>query len=86
VEIADNALICYRCGHATTEPRIKPPDTRRRRPGGGFHPSLVALIVLLIAAIFLAIVARDETPRILSGIIAVLAVILLAVRIVQLRR
>jgi uncharacterized membrane protein YvbJ len=24
-EIAEKALICYRCGHATTEPRIKPP-------------------------------------------------------------
>ena len=24
-EIADKALICYRCGNATTEPRIKPP-------------------------------------------------------------
>ena len=25
-EIADKALICYRCGNATTEPRIKPPS------------------------------------------------------------
>ena len=24
-EIADKALICYRCGKATTDPRIKPP-------------------------------------------------------------
>src|SRR4051794_2353264 len=25
-EIADKALICYRCGNATTEPRFKPPS------------------------------------------------------------
>jgi len=24
-DIADKALICFRCGKATTEPRIKPP-------------------------------------------------------------
>jgi hypothetical protein len=30
-EIAANALICYKCGAATTEPRIQPPASRRRR-------------------------------------------------------
>ncbi len=35
-EIADKALICFRCGHATSKPRVKPPATgsilqRRRR-------------------------------------------------------
>ena len=29
-EIADNALICYRCGTATEEPKITPPAARRR--------------------------------------------------------
>jgi hypothetical protein len=29
-EIAANALICYKCGTATTEARIKPPAARRR--------------------------------------------------------
>jgi hypothetical protein len=30
-EIAANALICYKCGTATTEPRIQPPAARPRR-------------------------------------------------------
>jgi hypothetical protein len=35
-EIADKALICFRCGRATSEPRVKPPAQtslfeRRRR-------------------------------------------------------
>src|SRR5512144_382811 len=48
-EIADKALICYRCGHATTEPRIKPPaegplfQRRRRSP----VPILIVVLVLL---------------------------------------
>ena len=29
-EIAANALICYKCGTATTEPRIQPPASRPR--------------------------------------------------------
>src|SRR5678809_342456 len=48
-EIADKALICYRCGHATTEPRIKPPaegplfQRRRRSP----VPILIGILILL---------------------------------------
>jgi uncharacterized membrane protein YvbJ len=54
-EIADKALICYRCGHATTEPRIKPPSEgslfeRRRR-------SRLPVIALLAALIILALLA-----------------------------
>ena len=25
-QIADNALICYRCGRATSDPKVKPPS------------------------------------------------------------
>ena len=27
-DIADKALICFKCGKATTEPRVKPPADR----------------------------------------------------------
>ena len=51
-EIADKALICYRCGNATTEARIKPPDEgslfqRRKRS----RLPLVAIVVLVIVAL-----------------------------------
>ena len=56
-EIADKALICFRCGHATTEPRIKPPvegslferPRRRRLP--------IVVIVVLLVLIALALLA-----------------------------
>ena len=54
-EIADKALICYRCGHATTETRIKPPDEGSLfdRPRRSRLP-LVAIVVLIVLALLLA--------------------------------
>jgi len=51
-EIAANALICYKCGTATTEPRIPPPASRPRRS----RATLAGLILLGLA---LAAVARE---------------------------
>ena len=54
-EIADRALICFRCGNATTEPRIKPPaegslfEHRRRS-----RLPIVAVVILIILAILAA--------------------------------
>ena len=50
-EIADKAIVCYRCGTGTTEPLRKPAAIRRRR-----SPILVVILVLLamLLAFFLA--------------------------------
>ena len=45
-EIADNALICFRCGAATTE-RLRKPAAPRRRPVW-LWVALVALVVLAL--------------------------------------
>jgi uncharacterized membrane protein YvbJ len=54
-EIADKALICYRCGNATTEPRIKPPagGSLFERPRRSRLP-IVAIVVIVILALVLA--------------------------------
>jgi hypothetical protein len=44
-QIAANALICYKCGTATTEPRIQPPGGRvlgKPRRSRGLVAALVA--------------------------------------------
>ncbi|OFW03887.1 MAG: hypothetical protein A3I61_07535 [Acidobacteria bacterium RIFCSPLOWO2_02_FULL_68_18] len=54
-DIADKALICYRCGRATTDPRVKPPEggslferpRRRRGPLGMLSLILLLALVLL---------------------------------------
>ena len=56
-QIADKALICYKCGNATTEPRIKAPDesvlAHRRR--GGRRLPLVAIVLILTLLMLLAV-------------------------------
>ena len=55
-DIADNALICYRCGNATKEPRVKPPAEasvfakRSRSPWPMILVAVVALAVALVVA------------------------------------
>ncbi len=53
-EIADKAIVCYRCGAATTDPVRQPPagpskweaePARRRRP---LIPWLILLVLILI--------------------------------------
>jgi hypothetical protein len=51
-EIAANALICYKCGTATSEPKIKPPAAR----SGLGRGTVTGLILLGLA---LAAVARE---------------------------
>jgi hypothetical protein len=50
-EIADKALICYRCGNATTAPRITPPDEGpilgRPRRSSRFLYIVIAIIIVL---------------------------------------
>jgi hypothetical protein len=53
-EIADKALICYRCGKAPAEPRVKPPAeesifVKRRRSK---VPWLLALLLLVALALY----------------------------------
>ncbi len=83
-EIADKALICFRCGQATFEAQRKPAAQAGRRS----NPivTVVALIVLVLAALFLGQAGTDEVPRIVTWVIAVLAAIVLAWRLLAGRR
>jgi uncharacterized membrane protein YvbJ len=59
-EIADKALICYRCGHATTEPRVKPPAdgplfNRPRRARPPMAAIVLVLILVVLALLYLVL-------------------------------
>ena len=62
-QISDKALICYRCGNATTEPRIKPPaeGSLFDRPRRSRLPLVVVVIVLVVAVILAWLLGLDVT-------------------------
>jgi len=47
-EIADKALICYRCGTATTEAKYKPAAVRSRRPRRAPIVAIVIVVAILV--------------------------------------
>lgn len=54
-EIADKALICYRCGHATTDPRVKPPaeGSLFERPRRARRPLRIVIVILILVLLLL---------------------------------
>jgi hypothetical protein len=87
-EIADNALICYRCGNATSEPKFQPPDPGRRPSGSrpGIVATVLALVLLLIAALYLGRAPSGQNPRLLTWMVVAIAVVIVALRAYARRR
>jgi uncharacterized membrane protein YvbJ len=67
-DIADKALICYRCGNPTTEPRIKPPaeGSLFERPRRSRIPLLVIIVLIILAIV--AAWLLDVVPEFLSRV------------------
>jgi hypothetical protein len=81
-EIADKALICYRCGTATTEAKFKPAAIRGRRSTSSTLLSSLALALLVIAGLYMGSAAAGNIPRAVGWAVAGLAaVILVALRL-----
>jgi hypothetical protein len=86
-EIADKALICYRCGTATTEPKFKPPSGTRRRSGSAsLVASVLALALLVLFALYLGRIATGDIPRLLSWVAAGVALVVVVLRVYARRR
>ena len=57
-EIADKALICYRCGTATVEAKYQPYEPPARR----VRMPLVLLVVVVVALVLLAFFLLNSAP------------------------
>lgn len=53
-QIADNALICYRCGNATSEPIHQAAQSKGRSPTRSWGVLVVVLVCLVAAVVFLS--------------------------------
>jgi len=84
-EIADKAIICFRCGAGTTDPVRRPAAVRPRRSR---LFELVGLVLLVLLGLFLGQAGQTAVPEgyrlgVVYGI--VLAIVLLVVRLVRRR-
>ncbi len=55
VEIAEKALICYRCGTATSEAKYQPVPLPGQRSSAATTSRLIALVIAIAAAAALAL-------------------------------
>jgi hypothetical protein len=85
-EIADKALICYKCGAATTDPVYQPPATGRPRSRASFIVTFIALVLLAAVAVVLARTSPSGTPPAVTWIVAGIAVVVVALRAYARRR
>jgi hypothetical protein len=84
-DIADKAIVCYRCGTSTTDPVRRPVVVRKRR--GRLLP-LVALVLLVLLGLFLGQAGQTAAPesyRLVAAVGIVLGIVLLVVRILRRR-
>jgi hypothetical protein len=82
-EIADKAIVCYRCGQPTTEARLAPAALPSR------SRSIVvtlAFVVLLLAALFLGQAGTHTLPPEVSWPVTALVAVILVWRVAIRRR
>jgi hypothetical protein len=85
-EIADKAIVCFRCGAATTDPvRKAVPVKPRRSP---LVPAL-AIIVLVLLALYMGQASRTaanpELPQLAAGLALGAALVVLILRVMRRR-
>jgi hypothetical protein len=88
-EIAEKALICYKCGNATTDPVVQPPSGtsgRGRRSRAGLIVTFAALLLLAVVAAVLARSSPSGTPPAVTWIVAAIAIVIVALRAYARRR
>ena len=84
-EIADKAIVCYRCGASTTDPVRQPAKVRRRSRLLGF----VTVVLLLLLAVFMGQASRTaanpDQYQTIAGVLVAAAILVLIIRIVRRR-
>ena len=85
-EIADKALICYRCGTATTEAKYQPTPLSRPGSRSGLVATVIALVLIAILFVVMGRVASVETSQYVRYAAVALAVAIVALRAYARRR
>ena len=84
-EISDKAIICFKCGRATSDPPVARlgPGRAAARP---VWVAVAALVVLVVGALYMGRAAAGQLPAWVSYTVAALAAVVLIWRIARRRR
>jgi hypothetical protein len=82
-EIAEKAIVCFRCGAATTDPVRRPAAARPARRRGTTLDVVIAVLLLGFFALYLGYAGRADMPRSVAWTVAGLALLLLIWRRVR---
>jgi hypothetical protein len=85
-EIADKAIVCYKCGAGTTDPVRKPVPIPP--PGGGWSSSLTVIVPFVLALTLILLSESSAYPGTMTaaaGLSAVLGAVLLITRLTRRR-
>ena len=84
-EIAEKAIVCYRCGAATTDPVRKPVPVR---PGGSAPSLLSGIAILLVALLLLVFAKASGYPQYMNAaaiVVALIGAVVLGARLLRRR-
>ena len=85
-EIADKALICYKCGAATTDPVHQPLPASAPRSRVPLVVTFVALVILAGLGVAIARTSPNGTPPAFTYVVAGVAIVIVALRAYARRR
>ena len=85
-EIADKALICYKCGTATTEAKYQPAPLPVGRARSGLIPTVIAMALLVAVAAYVERVSTTGSEHWVTYIAVAAAVIIIGLRAYARRR
>lgn len=85
-EIAEKAIVCFRCGHGTTDPVRKAVVVKDRRSPVSSFVAVVLLVLLALYMGYASQTAQDpDWMQTLAGVFAAGALVLVIIRLVRRR-
>lgn len=84
-EIADKAIVCFRCGASTTDPVRKAVPIKKRRPWLLVVVVLALLLVALYLWMFSRTAANAELPELAAGVALGVAAVVLVIGLARRR-
>ena len=84
--IADKALICYKCGTATTEAKYQPAPLPAGKARSGLVPTVIAIALLAAAALYVERASATGSDHWVTYVAVAAAVIIIGLRAYARRR